>query len=102
MPFPFPGLKTVTYGPVFVNVGTITKARLTIPSSRLTGSLSNLYMKTSASNAWEECSNGVDYTFTATGNKLYVRIVASGAVISGRMSNNNFCPAIFAKIVEVA
>lgn len=97
----FPGAKTVCFGPIFKNIGgTITKAKVMIPGSRLSGEITAIFMKTSLDVDWEEVNNFEEYTFTNSGNEIYLMIVASGAVISGR-KDGKIIPGILVKVLEV-
>ena len=97
----FPGAKTVSFGPIFKNIGgTITKAKVMIPSSRLTGNINAIFMRTSVDVDWEEVNNFEEYTFTNSGSEIYLMIVASGAIISGR-KNGAIIPGILVKVLEV-
>jgi len=98
----FPGVKVLTLGPVFKNIGgTITKAKCIIPSSRITGPSPTIRMKTASGNDWEEVSNGVEHSFATAGSELYLQVIASGTTISAKGSAGELVPAIIVKVLEV-
>jgi len=96
----FPGIKILTLGPVFKGIGTITKAKLIVPNSRLSGPAPKFYLKTANGNDWEEVSNGVEHTFTNSGTELYIQIVGSGCTISAQGDAGELAPGIICKVTE--
>jgi len=98
----FPGIKVLTLGPVFKNIGgNITKAKCVIPSSRITGPNPVIRMRTASDNAWEEVTNGDEHSFATAGSELYLQIVASGTTISAKGDNGELVPCIIVKVLEV-
>lgn len=96
----FPGIKILTLGPVFKGIGTITKAKLSVPSSRLSGPTPKFYLKTANGNDWEEVTNGVEHTFSTSGTELYIQIAGSGCTISCKGSAGELVPGIICKVTE--
>ena len=97
----FPGIKVLTLGPVFKGIGEITKAKLIIPNSRITGPTPKFYMKTGSGDDWEEVQNGTEYTFTNSGTELYIQIVGSGCTISCKGIAGELAPGVICKVTEL-